>query len=200
MCNWASHKLAIAFLPNNLTLANLSDLPIVSLEKMASSAYYKHLEEVIDYHFSESSLLEEALTAPGAEGNKEGTTEEKDKYEGHRLLAKSGKYLLPLLVVRRTFSEGNSGNGVSMKTALSISSWQHTGSIKDTLESAVAAKDYTERATALGIHRNIKLCPRQRGVAEPGTLRQAIYALIGAVWQDSGENFLSTEKVVERLL
>ncbi|PVH79901.1 hypothetical protein DL98DRAFT_588897 [Cadophora sp. DSE1049] len=143
-----------------------------------------YLEEVLGYHFRAKSVLDKALTAPGAEGDKEGTAEEKVKYEGNRLLADSGKCVLPLLALRRNYSERNSENGSTTKNAL---------------ECAIAAKDYTDRATALHIPGNIKLCPRQRGVAAPGTLRQAIYALIGAVWQDSGENFLWTEKAVERL-
>ncbi|KAG4429203.1 hypothetical protein IFR05_015316 [Cadophora sp. M221] len=143
-----------------------------------------YLEEVLGYRFRAKSVLDKALTAPGAEGDKEGTAEEKVKREGNRFLADSGKCVLPLLALRRNYSERNSENSSTAQNAL---------------ECAIAAKDYTDRATALRIPGNIKLCPRQRGVAAPGTLRQAIYALIGAVWQDSGEDFRCTEKAVERL-
>ncbi|KAH7403857.1 hypothetical protein BKA64DRAFT_461794 [Cadophora sp. MPI-SDFR-AT-0126] len=151
---------------------------------MDSPNYLTDLEEVLGYHFRAKSVLEKALTARGAEGDKEGTVEEKAKYEGNRLLAESGKCVLPLLALRRNYSGPNS-------EIVSVT--------KNALDCAIAAKDYTDRATALRIPGNIKLCPRQRGVAAPGTLRQAIYALIGAVWQDSGESFYWTEKAVERL-
>ncbi|CZT52257.1 uncharacterized protein RSE6_13546 [Rhynchosporium secalis] len=144
----------------------------------------KYLEEVLGYNFRVKSVLHEALTAPGAEGDKEGTTEEKVKHEGNRLLALFGKCVLPLLTLGRSYSERNSENGSTTKKAL---------------ECAIAAKDYTNRATALRIPSSIKLCPRQRGIVAEGTLRQAIYAIIGAIWQDSGQNLRRTEKAVERL-
>ncbi|KAL2060862.1 hypothetical protein VTL71DRAFT_8914 [Oculimacula yallundae] len=148
---------------------------------MDSSNY---LEEVLDYHFREKSVLNEALTAPGAEGDKEGTAEEKVKYEGNRFLALFGKCVLPLLALGRKYSERNS---------------EHGRITKEALECAIAAEDYTTRATALRIPDSMKLSPRQRGIVAEGTLRQAIYAIIGAIWQDSGENLRRTEKAVERL-
>ena len=73
----------------------------------------KYLEEVLGYRFHAKSVLDKALTAPGAEGDKEGTAEEKAKYEGNRLLADSGRFVLPLLALRRSYSEKNSENGMS---------------------------------------------------------------------------------------
>ncbi|CZS94326.1 hypothetical protein WAI453_013086 [Rhynchosporium graminicola] len=142
------------------------------------------LEEVLNYHFIAKSVLNEALTAPGAEGDKEGTAEEKAKYEGNRLLARFSKCVLPLLALGRRCPQRNSESCSTAKKAL---------------ECAIAAKDYTIRATALRIPGSMKLSPRQRGVVAEETLRQAIYAIIGAIWQDSDENLRRTEKAVERL-
>ena len=74
----------------------------------------QQLESNIDYSFTNRFLLELALTAPGAEGNKEGTDNEKVKYEGNRLLARLGKSLLPLFIERRALSERAYGKGMSL--------------------------------------------------------------------------------------
>jgi len=86
---------------------------------MASSAYFQWLEAVIGYRFEESSLLEKALTAPGAEGDK-GTAEDRARYQGNRLLAQLGKRLLPYLDVKRAFWEGTLGQGISVEVAFLV--------------------------------------------------------------------------------
>lgn len=48
--------------------------------------------------FTDLSMLEKALTAPGAEGDKEGDRNEQIKYEGNRILAQIGNPLLQLAV------------------------------------------------------------------------------------------------------
>jgi hypothetical protein len=49
--------------------------------------------------------LEKALTAPGAEGDKKGNKEERDKYEGNRKLAQMGDSLIPLVVRKKALYE-----------------------------------------------------------------------------------------------
>ncbi|PMD36876.1 hypothetical protein L207DRAFT_586565 [Hyaloscypha variabilis F] len=139
---------------------------------MASSAYFQWLEAVIGYRFEESSLLEKALTAPGAEGDK-GTAEDRARYQGNRLLARLGKRLLLYLDVKRAFWEGTLGQGST------TNAWK----------SEANGNNYIARAVALKMDRNMKLNPRQRGIAEPRTFKEAFYALVGAVWQDSGDDF-----------
>lgn len=46
--------------------------------------------------FSDLSMLKKALTARGAEGDKEGDRNERIKYEGNRILAQIGNPLLQL--------------------------------------------------------------------------------------------------------
>ncbi|KAM0124691.1 hypothetical protein ACHAO1_010945 [Botrytis cinerea] len=152
---------------------------------MNTTDYFRYLEEVLGYHFCAKSMLEKVLTAPGAEGDKYGIEEDRIKYEGHRLLSTSGMHILPVLASRkRMISESNSGT---------------SNIAKDALQCAVTAKDHVDRATALRLSSNLKLCPRQRGVAAPRTLQRTLFALIGAVWQDSGESSLWTEKAIRRL-
>jgi hypothetical protein len=81
---------------------------------MAISGYIEWLENILAYDFRNRSLVEKALTAPGAEGDKEGTMEEQVKYEGNRLLAEMGKSLLPFVIRRRAFSEKECGRGRSV--------------------------------------------------------------------------------------
>ncbi|KAK6591869.1 hypothetical protein H4I96_12146 [Botrytis cinerea] len=150
---------------------------------MNTTDYFRYLEEVLGYHFCAKSMLEKVLTAPGAEGDKYGIEEDRIKYEGHRLLSTSGMHILPVLASRkRMISESNSGT---------------SNIAKDALQCAVTAKDHVDRATALRLSSNLKLCPRQRGVAAPRTLQRTLFALIGAVWQDSGESSLWTEKLLD---
>ncbi|CZT07036.1 uncharacterized protein RAG0_12634 [Rhynchosporium agropyri] len=97
---------------------------------------------------NEIALYDEPPTL-GIEGDKKGTAEGKVKYKGNRLIALFDKCVLLLLALGRSYSERNSGNSSAIKKAL---------------ECATAAKDYTNRATALRIPSSIKLCPRQCGI------------------------------------
>ena len=60
----------------------------------------------INYVFTDILLLKKALTAPGAEGDKEGSQDEQDKYEGNRKLASIGKPLYELIVREKILVEG----------------------------------------------------------------------------------------------
>ncbi|KAF4632573.1 hypothetical protein G7Y89_g5549 [Cudoniella acicularis] len=150
---------------------------------MASSKYIEWLENIIAYCFRDRSLLETALTAPGAEGDKEGTEEEKVRYQGNRLLAQVGRSLLQLVIETRALSEGNF----------------RRGDTREALDPVTAGQNHIERAKALQIDPNIKLNPRQRGIVEPRTLQLAIYAIVGAVWRDCQEDFSITDNTITRL-
>lgn len=56
--------------------------------------------EFLRHPFSDLSILDKALTAPGAEGDKEGDPDERIKYDGNRKLAQIGNPLLQLAVKR----------------------------------------------------------------------------------------------------
>jgi dsRNA-specific ribonuclease len=72
---------------------------------MISEEYLVWLQSYFGHQFRNRSLLEKALTAPGAEGNKTGTKEERDKYEGNRKLAQMGGSLISLVVRKKAFYE-----------------------------------------------------------------------------------------------
>lgn len=72
---------------------------------MTDQTYLNWLQNYMGYRFRNGSLLEKALTAPGAEGNKEGTKEEKDKYDGNRNQAQLGDSLIPLVVRQKALYE-----------------------------------------------------------------------------------------------
>lgn len=61
-------------------------------------------------------------------------------------------------------------------------------------------KHQEERAEFLGIKAHMKLNKRQKGRVDSTTLRLALCAIIGAVWQDCEQNFAVTTKVVQSLL
>lgn len=64
-----------------------------------------HFERSIHYKFSNSLLLHNAFTAPGAEGAKDGTRDEQELYDGNRTLAKVGDYVHRFIVARRAERE-----------------------------------------------------------------------------------------------
>lgn len=72
---------------------------------MTYEEYLVWLQGSFGYRFNDISLLKKALTAPGAEGNKNGTKEERDKYEGNRKQAQMGGSLIPLVVRKKTLYE-----------------------------------------------------------------------------------------------
>jgi dsRNA-specific ribonuclease len=84
----------------------MADLSITMHDTVANTmANLFTLQEAIGYQFNNISLLEKALTAPGAEGVKKGSPEEHDLYNGNRKLAALGDSIL--LLVARTRSASN---------------------------------------------------------------------------------------------
>jgi hypothetical protein len=63
------------------------------------------VQSFISYFFTDISLLEKALTAPGADGDKRGMGGERDKYEGNRMLSKIGFSFRELAVHNREWRE-----------------------------------------------------------------------------------------------
>lgn len=70
--------------------------------------------------FSDLSVLEKALTAPGAEGDKGGNPDERVKYEGNRILAQIGTPLHQLAVKRLVLN--GVPRGIDPTTSLANSS------------------------------------------------------------------------------
>jgi hypothetical protein len=68
------------------------------------------------------------------------------------------------------------------------------------LRTITGRQNQEERAEFIGIKAHLKLNQRQKGKADPTTLRLALCAIIGAVWLDCNQNFMVTMKVVQRLL
>jgi hypothetical protein len=89
-----------------------TESPTAKSFEMASVEYRLWLENFIAHTFENRSLLEKALTGPGAEGDKNGSDEEKAQYQGNRPLGVFGKILLSFMSKRRVFSTGESGHGM----------------------------------------------------------------------------------------
>lgn len=64
------------------------------------------VQKFIGYTFRDISLLQKALTAPGADGNKEGTDEERVRYKGNRELSQMGFVFRDLAVHNLKFTKG----------------------------------------------------------------------------------------------
>lgn len=72
----------------------------------ATEDHLLNLQCLLDYRFKDFLLLQKALTAPGAEGNKAGNPEEQSQYDGNRNLAHVGNHLYRLSVAQRVL-KGN---------------------------------------------------------------------------------------------
>jgi dsRNA-specific ribonuclease len=74
---------------------------------MANDGYLFGLQHNIGHMFTDVALLDLALRAPGAEGEKEGTEEEQKKYDGNRKLAQLGESVIQVFVLEKSlFEEG----------------------------------------------------------------------------------------------
>jgi len=74
---------------------------------MANEGYLIRLQDKIGYRFKDVALLDLALTAAGAEGDKEGDKIEREKYDGNRKLAQLGDSLLQFIVLHKALYEEN---------------------------------------------------------------------------------------------
>ncbi|KAK6591817.1 hypothetical protein H4I96_12094 [Botrytis cinerea] len=149
---------------------------------MADLDCISRLERNINYQFTNRLLLHKALTAPGAEGSKEGNEEERQQYEGNRKLAKKGENLIQSVL--------------KMKEALGEEEGQDE---IEALKFGMIKRNHAEKAKAFEIDKIIKLNPRQRGIASPNTLHLAICAIVGAVWEDCDQQISVINSVVEFL-
>ncbi|KAF7920912.1 hypothetical protein EAE99_007764 [Botrytis elliptica] len=150
---------------------------------MADLDYISQLESIVNYKFANRLLIYKALTAPGAEGSKEGNEEERQQYDGNRKLSKVGENLIQSVL--------------KMKEALGEEDGQDE---IEALKFGMIKRNHAEKAKEFGIDKMMKLNPRQRGVASPNTLHLAICAIVGAVWEDCGRQISVINSVVEFLL
>lgn len=65
---------------------------------MADIFFLEDLQSKLEYEFQDVERLKKALTAPGAEGEKEGDEDERYRYAGNRGLANVGFSLYELCV------------------------------------------------------------------------------------------------------
>lgn len=93
---------------------------------MADKGYFKKLEHDLNYIFRRISLLDRALTAPGAEGDKMGTKEEQEKYDGNRKQAQLGISLLSLAVRQKVLIEEDASLSIGQELMLFIFLLTHT--------------------------------------------------------------------------
>jgi hypothetical protein len=68
------------------------------------------------------------------------------------------------------------------------------------LRSDIGKEFFTNRSIYFGLETYIRLNIRQRGVAAPNTLRLALFAILGAVWEDCGGDLPIIREVAERLV
>ncbi|KAJ9213001.1 hypothetical protein DTO166G4_5331 [Paecilomyces variotii] len=137
------------------------------------------LEDSIGYQFKDLDILKEGFVAAGA------SSAVKDTHvslEGNKRLAFVGDAVLRLIVADEWFPSGTS-------TATANKLLEEYGSNDKLSETAKARRfqDYLIRN------------PSQRGEDARTTLASTTEALIGAVWIDSGKDFVTTQRVVKKL-
>jgi hypothetical protein len=119
------------------------------------------VQSFISYSFTDISLLEKALTAPGADGDKGGMDGDRDRYEGNRKLSMIG-FPLRDLAVRNSEGRKDAPSGKinpSERPEISADGEQDTA---NHLLNSVGAQ-LEQRARRVGFYSHIKLNQRQRG-------------------------------------
>ncbi|KAK4069761.1 uncharacterized protein Triagg1_6891 [Trichoderma aggressivum f. europaeum] len=137
------------------------------------------VQDILQYQFRDSKLLEEALRAPGTDP---GTTRQNPRAHGNKGLAMIGDAVLRLAVVDDGIVDGKTTQSCHQLCVAEISN---------------IALSKTLKKWEIG--RFVKLHPGQKGVISPGTGASTAEALVGAVWIDSGRDFTTVHRVIHNL-
>jgi len=138
---------------------------------MAAVSDCLFVEQAIGYQFRNKKLLQEALTAAGAD---------RDGHDGNRQLASIGQAALRLAIADSGYME--------------LMPRGQTGEVQSLLDSK---SHLASAATQLGIASCIKLCPKS-GEASNYVVALAMRAIIGATWKDTDSRDI-VRAVVQRL-
>ncbi|EAT90239.1 hypothetical protein HBI56_046690 [Parastagonospora nodorum] len=140
---------------------------------------FKSIQDCVDYHFHDSTLLKEAFLASGAPiSNKD----IEGPVKGNKRLALVGDAVLRLAVLDEWFESGTStaeGHG------------------------RVVEVGTNERLAKVAENWNLKKYmienPCQQGEAPRELLASTVEAILGAVWLDSYQDFGEVQKVFKKL-
>lgn len=154
---------------------------------MATDGYFIQLQDRIGYKFRDVAFLERALTAPGAEGDKEGDMVAREMYEGNRKLALIGDRTLQFIYLFQCLYEEDAELS-KVKPGLRFASLLRlAGNANENLKSTTLKENHEKIAKLFDIDTHIKLSPRQNGQASTRTLSLAVCAIFGACFKDSGD-------------
>ncbi|KAK3989422.1 ribonuclease III domain-containing protein [Cladorrhinum sp. PSN332] len=146
--------------------------------KMATPNH-AHLQDILNYTFSNLTLLDEATLAAGAAA----TSQHVDGgVEGNKPLALIGDALIRLHVAVKSYTDGL-GTGQSGKVLSEVGS----NELLDTLGRRLALDKFVTKN------------PCQQGDVPRTTVASTVEALIGAVWIDTGNEFHQVQVVIQNL-
>ena len=148
------------------------------------------IERFLSYPFKNRDLLGLALTAPGAD---------EANHDGNHSLAREGALVLELVLVHEL-----EGRGLEYGKCLSEQDFAALTICEANVNKAVHAEKNRGVREAIaretGTFQLLRLSPRQAGSsASPATLRNAVNALLGAVFVDSGRNLQPVKDAALRL-
>ncbi|KAH8747758.1 ribonuclease III domain-containing protein [Diaporthe sp. PMI_573] len=137
------------------------------------------LQNIIDYHFKNDKLLNEAVLAAGAsvsdvqvDGNK----------QGNKGLALIGDALIRLAIVDQGYADG-----------------ARTGESSDIVKDRGSNMSLVRDAHKLDLGKFVIKNPSQGKSVSRSTLASTVEALVGAVWLDSVRDFERVRAVIKRL-
>ncbi|KAH8753342.1 ribonuclease III domain-containing protein [Diaporthe sp. PMI_573] len=137
------------------------------------------LQNIIDYHFKNDKLLNEAILAAGAsvsdvqvDGNK----------QGNKGLALIGDALIRLAIVDQGYADG-----------------ARTGESSDIVKDRGSNMSLERDAHKLDLGKFVIKNPSQGKSVSRSTLASTVEALVGAVWLDSVRDFERVRAVIKRL-
>ncbi|KAL5415675.1 hypothetical protein PMIN06_001142 [Paraphaeosphaeria minitans] len=140
-----------------------------------TTSFQNHL----DYHFKNSSLLEEAFLAPGASVSQPDVV---GPEKGNKRLALVGDAALRLAVIDEWYKD-NTEPASGQKRFVEVGTNNHLEQL----------------ATRWGMEKLIVENPLQKGQYPKETLAATVEAIIGAVWVDSDKDLAAVQKVLNTL-
>ncbi|KAF9737453.1 hypothetical protein PMIN02_000855 [Paraphaeosphaeria minitans] len=156
-----------------------------------TTSFQNHL----DYHFKNSSLLEEAFLAPGASVSQPDVV---GPEKGNKRLALVGDAALRLAVIDEWYKD-NTEPGELSKRKSPFSDLHVLASGQKRFVEVGTNNHLEQLATRWGMEKLIVENPLQKGQYPKETLAATVEAIIGAVWVDSDKDLAAVQKVLNTL-
>ena len=152
------------------------------------------LQDILHYHFSDDTLLREALEVAGACDQPGAIT---GNNEGNKRLALLGDAVIRLLILDGWYLKKTPiREYLTRKSASRMTYSVASGVGEDAVQSSASNMALCQLAQKHGLEEYVTKNPCQKGDVSDYTLATTVEALLGAVWIDSRKDLKVIEQVV----